>query len=449
MEIIKSLDLEWFWRGYTAGANSRKRLVESPNKMTNLGKQGIITTPTAKQQISFFIGVKMGRGKIVQNFDPVYSIQYQDKNPHKSKGDWLTFSLGKTEGEKGQTVRLPLYISNNSVDNRGFCGFQAKIKYNPTHIILNKISSSSSWTSSFKYEHDATGGIVFIQGLRDEVGYEDMVVGYLDFYITDDALSTNYVYLQGPTGQGTGSDLLTLINGEHYYIQPLTLEDGEIKVLDEEEPEDEDEKDDVVTLPPIGSSDTHFGEDTEFTYDFELGLGYIGSASGGGSGSGSGASLGVEIEFGDGSSQTIYIPLEEGVHHYKGKIPIKLPSLKPGPVIIKIWLEQEDEDDIYYWFIKAGALWGFETTIPREEVGNLPIRIPKRVMYENFKLYDFAVWWQESGGSSGELVSSVSVNEIMQLFDDFELKLGDSVEDSESIDKDIFILSDSVEFRQG
>ena len=41
---------------------------------------------------------------------------------------------------------------------------------------------------------------------------------------------------------------------------------------------------------------------------------------------------------------------------------------------------------MYYWFIKAGALWGFETEIPRDMVGELPIIEPKISVYEGFRL---------------------------------------------------------------
>ena len=378
MAIIKDLDMRWFWVGYTAGANSRKRIVETPNKIVNLGKQGIKTTLTNKQKVSFFIGVMMGRGKIVQNFNPVRIIQYQDKDAHNSKGDYLTLGVGKKEAQKGETVSLPLFIANNSVDNRGFCGFQTKIKYNPDHLTLNSISPSSLWTSTFNVEHDTARGIVLIQGLRDDIGYEDMVVGHLVFTVLDSALSTNTISVSGPSGKGTGSDILTKINEELYYIMPLTLEDGQIKV-----PTEQSDKppSDYIYLPTIGNPDTMLGPDTNFTYDFEFGLEWIPDG-----GENDGANLGFQITFGDGTTETIYIPVEEGTHRYKGKIPLKLPTLKPGPITIEIFLKPNDPNDQFYWFIKAGALWGFETEIPRDQVGELPIIQPKITFFDGFRI---------------------------------------------------------------
>jgi len=104
LEIIKSLDLEWFWLGYSVGVNSRKRIADSPNKILNLGKQGVKKVPTDKQKVSFFIGVYMGRGKIVQNFDVVKVIQYEkirviDIDGNESFVSGMPFINRKDNGE--------------------------------------------------------------------------------------------------------------------------------------------------------------------------------------------------------------------------------------------------------------------------------------------------------------------------------------------------------------
>lgn len=415
MDIVKDLDLKWFWIGYAAGANSRKQLVESPNKVVNLGKQGVLTTLTDKQKISFFIGVKMGRGKIVQNFDVVRVIQYQDKDAHNSKGEYLTIGVGKKEANKGELVSLPLFIANNSVDNRGFCGFQTKIKYNPKHLTLKSISPSSLWTSTFNVEHDAENGVVLIQGLREEIGYEDMVVGWLDFLVLDTAQSTNTITVSGPSGKGTGTDILTKINGELYYIMPITLEDGQIKLPSATQ---DTKPSDTIYIPTIGTTDTTIGPDTDFEYDFEFGLEWIPDG-----GEPNGAQLGFQITFGDGTTETIYIPVEEGTHHYKGKIPLKLPSYKPGPIIIEIFLEPNDPNDQYYWFIKAGALWGFTTTIPREEVNQLPIIEPKVTFFDGFRIKgDYRISWVTEEEEPKE--DRWYVKEFLHIIGDY--RLGDT-----------------------
>ena len=416
MAIIRELDLKWFWIGYTAGVNSRKRLVESPNKIVNLGKQGVLTTLTDKQKISFFIGVKMGRGKIVQNFDVVRIIQYQDKNAHKSNGEYLTAEIGSIETSKGATFSLPFYISNNSVDNRGYIGYQYKIKYPHQYMTLNTITSSSSWQGSFEYQHDAENGIVLVQGINDVVSYDDVIFGYLNFTLKEDTPNKMTVYLQGPTGKGTGTDILTYFNDTYYYIQPIRLKSGKVVIIEEDEPKPPDTNNiyPSIYLPPIGSSSDTISPDSEFTYDFDCDLRYVGD------GEGSGADLVIKITFGDGTSTTVRIPLEEGEHHYNGKIPIKLPSMTTGPVQIEMWVEPEDPDDVYYWFIKAGALWGFETTIPREEVNQLPIIMPKVTFFDGFRIKgDYRISWVTEGEEPEE--DRWYVNEILHIIGDYRL----------------------------
>lgn len=420
MDFIDNIDKEWYWLGYIIGGNGRKSKVETPNKIVNLGKQGVVRQPTEKQKVSFYIGLQIGRRKVVQNFNVVRVIQYQTKDSYKSKGDYLTAQIGSIETEAGTTFTLPFYICNNSVDNRGFIGYQYKIKYPTQYLTLNSITPSSTWSGSFNYQHDAEGGVVLVQGLNEVVSYEDCVFGYLNFTLSADAKGILKVNMCGPSGKGTATDILTQINGENYYIQPLTLKDGEIKILGDGEEPDPTEPPigaDIITLPPIGTTEDPIGTDTDFTYDFDLDLRYAGG------GEGSGANLGVNITFGDGTTTTVYIPLQEGSHHYSGKIPIRLPFISKGPVIIEIWVEPEDENDLYYWFIKAGALWGFETEIKREDVGELPIIPPHIQGFDNLVLYDdFEIETIAPGPEPTPAVSDLELYEIMQLLDGFTVE---------------------------
>lgn len=412
MAIDKKLDTKWYWLGYTCGANTRKEIKEMPNKITNLGERGISLIPTETQRVSFFIGMLVGRGKLVQNFDVVKILQYQDKKSRK-KGDYLTLGMTEVKGNKGQIVKMPLIISNNSVDNRGYIGFQAKISYPTQYLTFTNLIKSNSSLSTLKYLHDAGSGIVQIQGMMESVEYSDKVQVFLEFRISNNCPTSQTITLNGPTGTGQGSDILTLISGENYYIQPLTLENGLIKLPDQQGnyaptiPYTE-------TIPSIGDNYDYYSGSTSLTYDFDLSLSYGGNRSGGGQGGG--ASLGVMITFGDGSSQTVYIPVSEGSHHYSGKIPITLPSMKQGPIKITIWVEGEDEDDLWYWFIKAGALWGFETEIDRNDVGEYEeTQIGKPKEYFDFlKLFDFVDVVIEG---YGEIVSNLEIGESLRLFD--------------------------------
>lgn len=414
--VIKDLDLTWYWLGYSVGVNSRKSLKSKPDKIVNLGVQGIKTTPTEKQRVSFFIGMIVGRGKIVQNLNTIISEQVQDKGPHKGKGDYLTLSIGKVETTRGATVSLPLYISNNSVDNRGYCGYQAKIKFNPEYLTYNGITPTSSWSGSFNSQEK--DGILLVQGIADTISYADIVLANISFTVKPDAIAKQTIYLQGPSGQGSATDLLTRIDGELYYIMPLTLENGELVIEGEEEPP----KDDAANppIPPLGSPDDALGEEFDFTYDFTLGLFPIDPGDGGG-GSGGGATAIIGITTGSGAYVEVEIPLEEGEHHYSGKVPVRLPGLDKGPIKIEITVKPNDEDDLYYWFIKAGALWGFETEIPREDTGEaLPIEEPKLYAFDNFILFDkFAVYIDETPPVPAP--SDVLISDILSFIGSFNI----------------------------
>ena len=443
---VKDLDKDWYWYGYICGANSRKRVVESPNTIKNLGKQGVKITPTEQQKVSFYIGLMVGRHKIVQNFNVVKTVQYQDKG-HKSKGDYLTLSIGKVDAERGQTVSLPIYISNNSVDNRGFCGFQLKIKYNQNYLQFNSITPSSLWTSSFEYLQDAQNGILQVRGNRDVLGYEDMVIGYISFKVLDTAPASQTVSFQGASGTEEGTNLLTLINGEPYYIMPLNRENGEIFIKSETSGGDSSSKDKVYS-EPIGSNNDIFGTNTDFTYDFTLGLGHIG-----GSGSGGGANLVFGITIG-GVRYEVEIPLQEGEHRYTGKIPLRLPSITTGPVVIDYYVKPNDENDLYYWFIKAGALWGFESTVPREEVNQIPVIEMKKTVIERLSIFDNCLVYTESGEQPPTPIIEpyVVIEEILQLVDGLDIPDYSSGSDSEEdsgfdengVGGDSFGLSDGV-----
>ena len=431
------MDMGWFWLGYTCGVNSRKKKLDAPNKVVNMGVQGIKKIPNEKQKVSFYIGLMVGRRKIVQSLDVIKVLQYQDKNAHRSKGDYLTLSVGKVESERGLTVNLPLYVSNNTVDNRGFCGFQAKIKYNPNYLTLNTITQSTQLptTYSFTYQHDAINGIVLIQGLDSKLSFEDIILCYLEFNIKETAPADNVITLSGPSGTGQGSDLLTLINGETYYIMPLTLEHGLIRL----EGIVEENK---VYLDPVGDSSNSYGIDTDFSYDFDLDLNFVGNGSGTG---GNGADFIIKITFGDGTSQEISIPLKEGSHHYSGKVPLKLPTISKGPVLIEYYVKPKDEDDCYYWFIKAGALWGFETTIPREEVNQMPIIEPKKRIYDLMRLVDYVCI--RAGGEPLPPTPSLPYQSVKDLFKLVDYVKTGAFDELLSLGQDLMVIGDFIRTR--
>lgn len=411
--VIKDLDLQWYWLGYSVGVNSRKSLKSKPDKIVNLGVQGIKTTPTEKQRVSFFIGMIVGRGKIVQNLNTIISEQVQDRNPHKGKGDYLALSIGKVETTRGATVSLPLYISNNSVDNRGYCGYQAKIKYNPYYLTYNGITPTSSWSGSFNSQEK--DGIILVQGVSDTVSYADIVLANISFTVKPDAIAKQTIYLQGPSGQGSATDILTRIDGELYYIMPLTLENGEIVIEGEEEPSQDPPNPSNPPIPPLGDSDTVLGPEFDFSYDFDAGVFPVGGASGG-------ATIVITITTGSGERVEIEIPAVEGENHYSGKVPVRLPGFDKGPIHIEVEVRPNEDDELYYWFIKAGALWGFETEIPRDETGEaIPIEEPKLYAFDNFILFDkFAVYIDEVPPIPAP--SDVNISDVLSFIDKFNVE---------------------------
>lgn len=411
--VIKDLDLKWYWLGYSAGVNSRKSLKSKPNRIENLGVQGIKTTPTEKQCLSFCLGMVYGRGKIVQNLNTIISEQVQDKNPHKGKGDYLTLSIGKVETTRGATVSLPLYISNNSVDNRGYCGYQAKIKYNPDYLTYNGITPTSSWSGSFNSQEK--DGIILVQGVSDAISYADVILAYISFTVKQEAPGKQTIYLQGPSGQGSATDLLTRIDGELYYIMPLTLENGEVVIEGEEEPSQDPPNPSNPPIPPLGDSETVLGPEFDFSYDFDAGVFPVGGASGG-------ATIVITITTGSGERVEIEIPAVEGEHHYSGKVPIRLPGFDKGPIQIEVEVKPNDEDDLYYWFIKAGALWGFETEIPREDTGDqISILVPKLTLFDSFILRDgYMIFSDEVPPIPAP--SEVNISDILTFIDSVEFR---------------------------
>ena len=407
----RETDWFWYWLGLSMGINSKKKLKESPQIIRNYGKQGVKVKLTPIQQDSLIRGIECGCRFIVENLNVSIDKQYQYQTDYKSFGDYLTIGIGGVKTARGQVITLPIYIANNSADNRGFCGYQLKIKYNPTHLSFQSITPSSLWTSSFDFLHDAQSGVVQVQGMRDEVGYEDMVIGAISFIVNENAPSNMSVDFQGPKGKDNGTNLITKINGENYYIMPLNTENAEIVIKGEKEKTNKD----IVYSDPIGDSSDIYGEEVDFEYDFELELEHIK-----GSGDNRGANVVIEIDIG-GTKQQVIIPVEEGTNRYKGKVPLRLPSISTGPITITVRVEPEDEADCYYWFIKAGALWGFSSEIPRENANQIPVLEPIKRMFERFRLYDGYLIYTEGGSiePSEPILADIEIGEIMQLFDDF------------------------------
>ncbi len=373
-EDVQGLDSRWFEIGYICGSSSVSEIPENPRVVHNLGKQGVSLVPANSQELfSLICGILIGRRYIYETFGKVEKMQTQDRDGHNPKGKYLCLSLSDVEGAAGQEVLMPLSICNNSVENRGYAGLQALISY-PINTIEYINYKQNNPLLTIQARHDAARGVVQIQALQDVVEYVDAVQLYLNFRVKEDVRNSQTIRLNGPSGTGQGSDVLTLINGDYYYIMPLTLENGDILINETPEEKEKRKEEEKQKTPQLGSEDDYIGPDVRFTYDFELDLEYGGSgggSGGGGSGGGHGGSLHFRLYYPDGSYDEFDVPVQEGLHRYQGDVYLHLPEIKKGPFVVEYWFEPEDEDDLYYWFVKPGALWGFESETPRDQVGEL------------------------------------------------------------------------------
>ena len=196
-----------------------------------------------------------------------------------------------------------------------------------------------------------------------------------------------------------------------------------------------------------GDSSDSFGYNTTLDYNFNLTLGYIGNGSGGSS-VGGGADLIVTVTFGDGTKQQVSIPLEEGTHNYKGKLPLRLPSLSKGPIYIEYYVKPKNDDDLYYWFVDGVAYWLLETEIPREEVNQMPIIEPKKRIYDLLGLIDYVYIRTDGSVEPPEpptpSLPYQSISELLKLIDFVDVKnFEELLADSEEVIK----LGDNVRIR--
>lgn len=410
MEPIRDIDAQWLEMGFVAGLGVQVPKKERPKKVYNLGKQGVSLIPTEQQWVSFAIGLYLSFGDYASSWAQPIKVPFQDGSAYKSKGNYLSFEIGSAKAERGSTVVLPLYICNNRVDNRGYCSYKAHITFNSDNLIFKSISPSPSWTGSFEYQQNA--GVLLVQGRSDVVSYEDAVLAYIEFEVGSEAPNKNIVYLNNE------SALITKTLGVEKYIFPKNLVNGEVIIEDAGgSSSDVESSEDTYVSPPIGDEDDFIGPDTDLRYDFTINLFPIGDVSG------EGADLIITITTADGQKVQTSIPLEEGSHHYTGKLPIRLPSFAKGPYTIEYYVKPKNEEDLYYWFVDGVVYWEFESEIPREEVGELPVEPPHKSVFEHFILYDgFEIETIAPGPEPTPAVSDLELYEIMQLLDGFTVE---------------------------
>ena len=358
MEIIKEVDREWFGYGVTAGINIRKRVSPNSNKIINYGKQGVKIIPTYKQIVSLCIGYEFGKRMIVQNLNNIKPTTTQGHKPYMSKGECLTLEIAEKEAERGQTILLPFFISNNRVDNRGVAGFRLKFTYNTDYLDLISITPSSIWDGSFEYQHDA--GVVLVQGFRNYAGFADMILGFIEFYVKETAQTKNIIDVKNSLGTGEASELYTYIGDDLWFIKPKKEKDGLITLEPIEQEQKEVHKIEVAGSPVLVGDGNSYA-----TYYF--------SATMGNSGGVGGCSAWVNVYLDGKLIGQKRIDLIEGDHTYTGNVPIRLPSISTGNISYEIVTEANnpEEQGFYYVFIRAGQIFTLNSEIPRENVNEL------------------------------------------------------------------------------
>lgn len=439
METIKRMDWNWYWLGYSHGVNSRKQIKESPDRVVNMGKMGVITIPTELQKTSYFIGLMVGRRKIIQSLN-IVQITTTIGKKGLNTADMLTLAVGKVEGVRGQYIDIPVYINNNAADNRGVAGFQLKMSYNTDYLDFISISKSVYWTGSF-VSNTSTSGVILAQGVKEIVDKQDVVICYIRFLVKNTVplgVSGIPLSIVGQAGTGTGSELLTLINDELYYITPIRLESGEVTL---EAVITEPEKIGSITIPSSGTSTIGTG-DSSVSYEFTANLGFPSGLTGSGTGGTSGVYAYVNVYLDGVLIGQEKVNIQEGEHKYKGKIPIKLPSLEKGKISYEIVVE--DETGFAYVFIKAGALFMLESEVKREEVGEIELEPFNRVAIDRFKITDFVVFEKFKQGGSVPLDLTI-IDNIMVITDKETVTIHQQLNNSNA---DMMKVTDKVIFER-
>lgn len=404
---IRDMDWDWYWLGYSMGVNSRKRIKEMPDRITNMGKQGVITIPTEQQKTSFFVGLMIGRMKIINNLDIIDTLTTIGKKG-LSTADMLTLAVQEVEGVRGSYVDIPVFINKNAAENRGVAGFQLKLSYNKDYLDLVSITKSEFWTGSFTSD-TSTQGLILAQGVKEVAERKDFAICYIRFYVKEtvpSGVSEVPLRLEGRVGTGQGSELLTLINDELYYITPIKLEDGAVLL---EATQGESQPDGEQTYPgPVAP----VGPGSELNYELEIDMDYPPGVIP------TGAIYTVIVIYIKGEKVgEVKIPLIQGSHKYKGKIPLQLPDLKTGKITYGVRIEPEfpEDEGLFYVFIKAGALFILEAVVPREETGEIPLEPFNRVVIDRMKITDFVVFekFKQSGGGPVDLVIIDSIGFII------------------------------------
>ena len=355
---------------------------------------------TENQRRSFLLGLILGRRfvSLKKSDNVIQSGTVVNKVPASvNKGDTLTLKFGSKNGVRGELVKVPVSIVNNSAYNKGVAGFIIHQNFNPNYLEyvdfeldgwggelrnihdmsqaeLNEyLAYNSLHDYSFVDDTQVDKGIIRIYGKKPKAEQVDVRVGYVVYRVKSTVPDTvSSITIENPSVQGTGSgsELLTIQNGNYYYfIKPIIHPSCEISLTSNVKP---------PSYSYVGGGGGHSGGG---------GGGYIGGGSGGGGGSasvgggfyvggtGTGGGTGhVNIYVGGVLVGTATFPVIKGDNMLDLDIPLDIPPGVSGDISFEIVVEPDNPDDEWYVFIPAFSIKIDVTVeVPREEAGSIPI----------------------------------------------------------------------------
>jgi len=305
----------------------------------------------------------------------------------------VTLSLGKKEGERGQSVNIPVYLSNNDptrIGNAiGVGGFILDIRFNPDYVQYTGYSKVD-WDGSVTVDtSNVASGVLKLMGLRTSNFFGDCQLLNLSFFVKStvpETVTSIELRLAGSAGTGLGTEVLFVESlgddeYQYYYVQPSGKESGSIEL-------------EGIDIPKYSApiSDSQYGligggtSIVDFTLNNVTVIGPGGIGGGDGSGGWSGTVNATIVVWFNGQRIGSYtIKLQRGTHSYSGRFPIYVPSSGYGDIEFTIEIEPEEgEEDVpFYVLIPAFSFKATITSdIDREDQSDIPTPDVKPRLYE-------------------------------------------------------------------
>ena len=304
-------------------------------------------------------------------------------------------TIGITVGSKlgysrvGGTVKIPIMCTGVNI---GVSAFVVKIRWDDG-IVYNSVEYGDFGSNISIDTSNVSNRELLVLGQNDEnMPLEDFVLFYVNFDIYLVPPEVNRVYIKPVFSNGTSTtdcSLLTLSDGNLYYITPIVVNDGYIYFEEIYRPEPIDNS---ITLGgvdnfPIGSNIGYvgggtvpYGGSSTATYNLR---GYLGGAGG------SGAWVIVKI-YHDGvlvGADRVWV--YKGNFNISRQIDIAKDEAGYGKITIEIEIENEEDDNTpYYILIPAGGFSIVLNTEVNKDDNTFP-KAPKIVKYiDNIEILD-------------------------------------------------------------